>query len=585
MRLIARLAAFSILIGIAFAEDVPKADLFLGYSFVRANSARDIPAFTNDGGLGTFGWNFNKHIGAEFEFGGYHNGSIQNLQFDTTEMTYLFGPRVSLSRSRKVIPYVHTLFGGVHLTSSLPVTVAPTPFSTTTTTSRIAASQDAFAMALGGGLDIRVSHHVTLRPVQFDYLMTRLEDFGQSGQPSQNRNQHNLRYGGGIMFTFGGERPSPPPLPPPPPAPAPLKQCTGGAAVPMNQDCPRQEAKFGILANPPRVCQGTTAMVMADAPLPSGAVAQWMINGEPISQGQQLEFGSAGRDPGAYTISLRITADGYNDATADSTITVLGYMPPSGKLVVSPSEIWFGDKATLSASFMPGQCGGALGPVSFSAPEGAVGGDQFDSTGVQFAPPGASEQQKTITIMAKVSDEKGSASAPVDVVVKQRALLSARQLPDVLFAKDSDRVNNCGKRVLLEELRTLENDDPAGKVVLVGHLADGEQVSKDLDLKRALNAAAVISAGREVCTAFPTSQIFVSAAGAADNGVRTQPNFCGGSTAVSEKPGQAVAPGDDAAKYRRVEVWFVPTGGALPSSGAGGKDAAALGVNRLGCPK
>src|SRR4051812_45999281 len=109
MRLIARLAAFSILIGIAFAEDVPKADLFLGYSFVRANSARDIPAFTNDGGLGTFGWNFNKHIGAEFEFGGYHNGSIQNLQFDTTEMTYLFGPRVSLSRSRKVIPYVHTL--------------------------------------------------------------------------------------------------------------------------------------------------------------------------------------------------------------------------------------------------------------------------------------------------------------------------------------------------------------------------------------------------------------------------------------------------------------------------------------------
>ncbi|MGH9647135.1 MAG: hypothetical protein ACRD4E_09995, partial [Bryobacteraceae bacterium] len=188
-------------------------------------------------------------------------------------------------------------------------------------------------------------------------------------------------------------------------------------------------------------------------------------------------------------------------------------------------------------------------------------------------------------IMAKVSDQKGSASAPVNVVVKQRALLSARQLPDVLFAKDSDRVNNCGKRVLLEELRTQENDDPAGKVVLVGHLAEGEQASKDLDLKRALNAAAVISAGREVCTAFPTSQIFVNAAGAADNGVRLQPNFCGGSTAVPEKPGQNVASSDDAAKYRRVEVWFVPTGGALPASGADAKDAAALGVNRLGCPK
>jgi hypothetical protein len=214
-----------------------------------------------------------------------------------------------------------------------------------------------------------------------------------------------------------------------------------------------------------------------------------------------------------------------------------------------------------------------------------VRADQFEATGVQFAPASTSEQRKTITITAKVSDEKGSGSTQANVVVKQRALISARQLPEVLFAKDSDRVNNCGKRVLLEELRTLENNDPGGRVVLVGHIAEGEQTSKDLDLKRALNAAAVISAGREVCTAFPTSQIFVNTAGAADNGVRFQPNFCGGSTAGVERPGQTVAANDDTAKYRRTEVWFVPAGGALPASGEGAKDATTLGVNRLGCPK
>jgi len=565
------------------AQDVPKADLFFGYSFLRANSARNIPAFSNNGGLGTLAWNFNNHVGAEFEFGGYHNGNIHDVQFDTTEMTYLFGPRFSLGRSRRVDPYIHTLFGGVHLTSSLPVTLVPTPVSTQATTTRIAASQDAFAMALGGGLDIKLNHHVTIRPIQLDYLMTRLEDFGQSGQPSQNRNQHNLRYAGGILFTFGGERPTPPPPPPPPPPPLRTKSCPGGSTVPIDQDCPRQNITLGILASPNQICQGATATAAPNASLPEGAVTQWTINGEPISQAQRLDFGSTGRDPGTYRINLKVTADGYNDASADTAITVLGYGPPAGTLTASPSEIWFGEKATLSASFMSGQCGGTLGPVSFSAAEGSVSGSQFDSAGVQFAPPSTSEQRKTITITAKVSDEKGSGSAQASVVVKQRALLSARQLPDVLFAKNSDRVNNCGKRVLLEELRTLENNDPEGKVVLVGHIAEGEQASKDLDLKRALNAAAVISAGREVCTAFPTSQIFVNTAGAADNGVGFQPNFCGGST--TERAGQTVASGDDAAKFRRTEVWFVPSGGALPASGTSAKDAATLGVSRLGCPR
>src|SRR6478736_8983667 len=125
----------------AEAQDVPKADLFLGYSFLRANSARNIPAFTNNGGVGTFAWNFNNHVAAEFEFGGYHNGNINNFQFDTTEMTYLFGPRFSVGRSRHVDPYIHTLFGGVHLTSSVPVTLVPTPLTAPSTTTRIAASQ------------------------------------------------------------------------------------------------------------------------------------------------------------------------------------------------------------------------------------------------------------------------------------------------------------------------------------------------------------------------------------------------------------------------------------------------------------
>ena len=585
MRSIALSIGFGLLFGVgAIAEDIPKADLFFGYSMFRANSARDIPAFTNNGGLGTFAWNFTNHIAAEFEFGGYHNGNIHNVRFDTTEMTYLFGPRVSLGRSKRVIPYVHTLFGGIHLTTSIPVTLAPTPLATTGTTTRLAGTQDGFAMALGGGLDLRLSHHVTLRPIQLDYLMTRLADFGQSGQPSQTRNQHNLRYAAGILFTFGGESPSPPP-PPAPPATPRTKACLGGSSVPMDQDCPRQNMALGILADVNQVCQGAVATLSPNGPMPEGAVAQWMINGESVSQAQKFEFGATGRDPGPYRVGLKVTAEGYNDASAETTVSVLGYIPPSGTLTVTPSEISLGDKATLSASFSPGQCGGVLGPVMFSAAEGAVRGDQYDSTSVQFAPPTSSEQRRTIMIAAKVSDERGSGTAQGNIVVKQGALLSARQLPDVLFAQQSDRVNNCGKRVLLEQLRGLTDGDSAGTVVLVGHTAEGERSSQDLDMKRVLNAAAVISAGQGVCTAFPASQILVNAAGSKDNGSAFQSNFCGGSTAAAERPGQTVTANDDAAKYRRVEVWFVPTGGAVPPSAGGAKSAATTTVRNLGCPR
>ena len=188
----------SLIVGVgAYAQDSPKADLFVGYSFLRANSARNIPAFTNNGGLGTFAWNFNDYIAAEFEIGGYHNGNIHDIQFDTTEMTYVFGPRFSAGRHRTIDPYLHTLFGGIHLTTSLPAPTSVNP------SGRIAASQDNFAMALGGGLDIKLHKIILLRPIQLDYFMTRLEDFGQSGQPSANRNQHNLRYAAGVVFQFG----------------------------------------------------------------------------------------------------------------------------------------------------------------------------------------------------------------------------------------------------------------------------------------------------------------------------------------------------------------------------------------------
>ena len=207
MKTTVSLLVLSVLTGLSVcAADGPQADVFLGYSFLRANQAQSIPAFTANGGVGTFGWNFNQHIGLEAELGGYHNGNVNNHEFDTTTFSYVFGPRLSLGRSRRIDPYVHTLFGGMNAHTSICCVSPTTGTGETTGGSRVAKDQNNFAMAIGGGLDIKLVKGVVLRPIQLDYFMTRFQapDLNDLTGPSSNRNQHDLRYAAGIVFNIGG---------------------------------------------------------------------------------------------------------------------------------------------------------------------------------------------------------------------------------------------------------------------------------------------------------------------------------------------------------------------------------------------
>jgi len=193
----------------AFAQDTPKVDLFTGYSFLRYNSAQTVPAFTANGGIGTLGFNFTDAIGLEAELGGYHNGNINDNHFDSTTFSFLFGPRLSYGRSKKVDPYFHVLFGGQHATSSIAADsiLVVNPLSATPSDGRYKASQTTFAMAIGGGIDIKLSKGITFRPVQIDYYLTRFEApeivVPTDSTAKTARNQNNFRYATGIQFNFG----------------------------------------------------------------------------------------------------------------------------------------------------------------------------------------------------------------------------------------------------------------------------------------------------------------------------------------------------------------------------------------------
>ena len=588
--------------GTAVADDeYPRVETAPAFTYVHNSPVLGgSQSFNCYGFGGTIAVNVTSVFGLAADLGGCRVAGLDNTygvgsKVHVGEGTYVFGPRFTFRNFGKLQPFLETNFGFEHIRvkcnngnagnacGSISA-VQPLPTDDTviivTNPDATAYGKNAFALTAGGGLDIKFNKKFALRLVQAEYLYTRFGNDCQFAVCSNNNGQNSFRLKSGIVIGWGGPRAAI--LPPPPPAPK-MKPCPAGPSVPVDQDCPKHDIGLGIQASPTAICPGDVSKLSAAASLPDGATIQWTVNGQQISEAPNLEFGSTGRNAGSYIIGMKVSAPGYNDASAQTTVTVRGYVPPSGTVNASPAEIWVGDKATLAANFSPGQCGGRLGPVAYSAAEGSVSGNEFDSTGVRFDPANTSEQQKTIAVMAKVSDERGSGQAQTAVVVKQKGAVISKRYPDIVFPKGSARVNNCGKRVLLEELKASLDSDPNGHVVFVGHESESEKGSADLDLRRALNAAAVISAGAQVCLGFSAANIAITAAGTADNGVDFQPYFCESST--GEIRGNLVQETDNEAKNRRVEVWFVPSGGVAPASAQSSKSAVELNVQALGCPR
>src|SRR4051794_36121925 len=78
------------------ADDHPSVEAFAGFTYMRANSATNVPAFSTNGGGGQLAVNFSKWVGFVMDLGAVHNGNISDQHIDTTFSNYLFGPRVSL---------------------------------------------------------------------------------------------------------------------------------------------------------------------------------------------------------------------------------------------------------------------------------------------------------------------------------------------------------------------------------------------------------------------------------------------------------------------------------------------------------
>jgi len=586
---------------VAAAQDFPRVETAPGFMYIHTTPFTGLAHGINCAGFGgTIAVNVTSAFGLAADLGfckSFSSGinAVENGTVNGSGGTYLFGPRFTFRNSSRLTPFVEVSGGIVRAKmscangnigtycNSTGATQLPAVLRPGFNPSDTSVSTNAPAFSIGGGLDIKINKKVAIRLFQAEYLYTAFGNdckFAVCNTGTDN-SQNSFRLKSGIVVRWGGERPGPTP----PPAPPPTKACWDGSNVPVSQECPKRSLALSLSVPQSELCQGSTVTITPEAGVPGNATYQWTVDGQPISKAAALEFGTNGLEPRTYKVSLTAGADGYNDATAGTVITVQPYRPPTESLDISPSEIWFGEKATVAARVTPGQCGGALGTPVVSASEGSVADNVFDSSSVQFDPSEYKEQRKTVKIVANVSDQKGSIAAETKVVVKKKA--TAKRLPDIVFPEGNSRVNNCGKRVLLEELKTYTDNDPTGNVILVGHIGERESSAAGLDQKRALNAAAVISSGQGVCSNFAASRILVGLAGSTEPGGDFQSYFCGTSTTprTLETAGNQVNESDLNAKYRRVEVWFVPTGGEPPAFPKGYKDAASLSVASLGCPR
>jgi outer membrane protein OmpA-like peptidoglycan-associated protein len=293
------------------------------------------------------------------------------------------------------------------------------------------------------------------------------------------------------------------------------------------------------------VCPGESLSLGSNASVSGASPSyQWMMNGNAVSGATGTSFSVPTTTSGQDSVALRVSAGGQSQTSDPVSFRVKNYARPTVHLSLSQSTISAGSTDGVSATSTGSECGDPVN-ITYSASEGSISNGTYDSSTVTSKP-------------------------------------GARRLEDLVFPANSSRVNNCAKRLLLEVLTPILKDDPNAKVILIGHRDSSEKVTT-LDRARVLNAAAVLSAGTGICPLLELSRVEGAWVGT-DQSSPTKPSFCGTSTDVKEKSGQAVTDADQKAQFRRVEVWVIPGGADMPA-GVKASPLPAPAVKALGCPR
>jgi opacity protein-like surface antigen len=443
----------------------PKVELFLGYSrfgpwsnnAVTGNRMVDL-----NGGSASIAFNFNRYLGIVGDVGGYDDSQLQltgagaNQPFVVNSSghayTYLFGPRLSFRNRTRFTPFAQVLAGGVYAS-------AVTVNSCAGAGCAVLPVENTFAFTGGGGLDIRLTHHISIRAVQAEYMLTRFDGVANGVSTGSSTNQNDLRLSSGLLFGFGGNQPLPP-------------------------------LQLACSVRPETIFSGdpVTASATATNLNPKRKVAYSRTSSGGVVGGTDTTaaISTTGLAPGSYTVSSHVSQGDRLNQQAECTagFNVQPFDPPTVACSASPSSVMPGESATITAQATSPQ----NRPLSYSytASAGSISGT---SSSASLSTSGAATG--TITVACNVVDDLGkTATATTSVSINAPPVAAAPQtsaLCEISFERDRKRpvrVDNEAKACLDDIALQMQRVSDA-KLVIVGNYADGE--TPQIASERAVN--------------------------------------------------------------------------------------------------
>ena len=167
--------ALSVLAISSSAQEIPAGEVSAGYSYFRVGGSNGL----NLNGFSTSAaYNANRWFGVVGDFGWYH-GSPSGV--GVSAFTYTAGPRFSMRKSDRIVPFAQATFGASHLSASF---------------AGVSGSSNPFAYSFGGGADVALSSSgkVGLRP-EVEYF----------GLRANGGSSNCVRLSVGIVYHFGAK--------------------------------------------------------------------------------------------------------------------------------------------------------------------------------------------------------------------------------------------------------------------------------------------------------------------------------------------------------------------------------------------
>lgn len=414
----------------------PRVEIFGGYSWFNPGEVDGfaLPSI-GKGFNAAVTWNFNRYFGLTADFSGHFHD-------DLDVGNYTFGPTVRYPIDR-FVPFAHALFGFQNVS---PVFID---------------SHTGFAMAVGGGIDIRMNRWLSWRAIQVDWMPSS-HDFGLLDDSF-----NSTRLSSGLVLNLGSLQPP----------------------VPPSATCSASPTE--VMEGEPVTVSATTTGFSEKRP----ATIAWTSTGGKLEQkGTSATIDTTGMAGGNYTATATATdpKKASRTATCSAAFTVKERPknPPQVSCSANPATVQSGQSSTISCTCTsPDNVN--LQPLAWQSSGGTVTGQGNSATlTTEGAPAGA------ITVTTTCTDERGlssSATTNVNVEVPQKPEVS--KIGECEFPGKPARVDNACKAVLDDVALRMQREADA-RVVIVGQKDAKER--GNVDAQRAFNTKTYLVKDKQI---------------------------------------------------------------------------------------